>query len=331
MPRIRTSSGNISANTWSRVWGGGIAGATGDDQSSIELKIQNRGASDATVYVAVRDSAGDPPSTSDESVLYSESVAPDGILQIRDDIASLYSVHVRATQDVTYQISGAVDDIAPPSWLQDIIDVAGAPSAAFDFAEQDYRLTNDYVRYDFDEVPGGVFGANAPNLTLEGLLVEDSLDSVTLTDLDALGLAGMAANGCSMLADVTLADNQPSAFPWVFGLSDGMSADRHGTFWHRATERWTSIARISRTSTSVIDSINSPDDTRYKVAASFDPAGVYRISVSGRVVSNNNAVDLSVQDRIEIMFGDNLMVGSLKRLVIFPRALTNAELQALTA
>ena len=327
MPRIRTSSGNISANTWSRVWGGGIAGATGDDQSSIELKIQNRGASSAIVYVSVRDSAGDPPSTSDESVLYSESVAPDGILQIRDDIASLYSVHVRATQDATYQISGPVDDIAPPQWLQDIIDVAGEPYAAFDFTEQDYRLTGGYPFYKFGDIPNISLGANAPNYTVGGLLYEDADDLVYFLS-SSLGLTpSILSSGYTVIINVG-AHNRSAVAARVLG-TDGASGT---TLLNFVGASDTDIGTFNGTSVlSVAGAITSGTPFKAALRQSSSARG---LCVNGSAIASDANAGGSYT---EIWLGQDdsgsNRIGSMivEQIIIYTNELSDAQMQAITS
>lgn len=174
-------------------------------------------------------------------------------------------------------------------------------------------------------------GVHASPIVTDASVITRGVDNARLLDLSALGLANMASTGCTILADVTLNNGQTHEFPWVFGLSNGSWNDRHGVYWYRSNERWVSAARIGGTSTLATDTVASPIGARHKVAASFNPGGGHRISVAGRVESNNNAVDLSVQDRLEIMFGDNRMIGTLHSLSITPNATSAAEISALTA
>lgn len=183
---------------------------------------------------------------------------------------------------------------------------------------------------DFTDISGAAFGGAV--ITSGQGLVNDGADFPKVDDLGALGLSGMATDGVTIVADVTMDAPQASGFPWAFSLSNGVTANRHGAYWTKSTERWAGLARISGVNGTIpADTVNAPSGTRYKVAASFDPAGTLRVAVDGRVTSTSTSVDLSLQNRLELMYGDNVMEGVLHRLTIYPAQSSEALLASRTS
>lgn len=180
----------------------------------------------------------------------------------------------------------------------------------------------------FGDIPGATLGVT--QIVAGQGLVNTGSNFPVMTDLAALGVSGVASSGVTLVAEVTLDDAQTPAFPWVFALSGGGSSNRHGVFWNRSTERFSALARISGAGASVNDTVNSPDGARYTVGAVFDVAGTVRIGVGGRAASASRTVDLSLQDRLELTYGDGALEGTLHRLTVYAQGASADRLGDLT-
>jgi hypothetical protein len=96
---------------------------------------------------------------------------------------------------------------------------------SLDFANQQYWRKG--VRSSLAAVPGITFGANAPNLTADGLLIEDADDATTLTDLDALGLTpAVLAAGYTVVVDILKTLEAGNPYSQALSLDGGSLAER---------------------------------------------------------------------------------------------------------
>lgn len=180
----------------------------------------------------------------------------------------------------------------------------------------------------FGDIPGATLGVT--QIVAGQGLVNTGSNFPVMTDLAALGMSGVASSGVTLVAEVTLDDAQTPAFPWVFALSGGGPSNRHGVYWNRSTERFSALARISGAGASVNDTVNTPDGARYTVGAVFDVSGAVRVGVGGRVSSASRTVDLSLQDRLELTYGDGALEGTLHRLTVYAQGASAGRLGDLT-
>lgn len=121
-----------------------------------------------------------------------------------------------------------------------------------------------------------------------------------------------------------------TSFPWAVAVDDGTTANRVG-IWHYEAPR--TVMATSRVSGAASPELTGPTITAgsFFRAAFAAKAGSFGLSVNGGAAITSATGSLPAMSRLVIGGGDNAWNGYIRRLTIFPRALSSATLPLLTA
>lgn len=177
-------------------------------------------------------------------------------------------------------------------------------------------------------------GFATSDIKTTGSTVTRTVDSVTLTDLDALGLtSAVLAGGYTVYAEWDMpAEPEDSSFVRVWSVNDGTSTNTV-QLNEGSAGKWQFFVRDNSVTRAAITNSTeaSAGEAKAAVRALSDD---YAWSLDGATALTGGAGDIptSALDQFSLghLGGSFQLNGYIKRLAIFPRALSDAELQALT-
>jgi hypothetical protein len=224
MTALNSNVTNITADTWTQVWGGGIRDVTGLHDCKVDLMVQNRGSAPASVLVAVTYSDVAPTSDTDAGIIDRTQVGIGRILQ-QPNIAvpSGGCIWLKSSEDATCFVGGNLDDVDPPDWVED-----GA-YLDFDFENARYWIET-YGARELTNYSGFTVGsASSRWAAVDGTYTEFGAGEPIITEDGLLTLPGYT-NKCDCLAEPSqlLAPTDDASFDAVF-LSEGFDSFDGGT------------------------------------------------------------------------------------------------------
>ena len=221
-----------------------------------------------------------------------------------------------------------------PARVRELTDAYGLPAAWLDFANGVYFYP--FFKPDgLGEINGFTFGANAPNLTVDGLLVEDADDAVTTLDLNAIGLTP-AVIAAGFTVYVEWLPDSGAGSSRVYGFSNGATADRivllYGGGLPGALRTFASVsgATVADFSGGTVTSA-----TPAKAASRFAPNDLATY-LDGTGVGTDDSAAMPAVNRLvlganEVGASSNFLSGSIGAIGIWADPKANATLAAMTA